>query len=106
MAIFTRDWRSGAPEKFVQLGVDIDVLTLVTRCDDLIGPGQERSSRTTRRLEVSLAEGGGERDVQQFAAVLIGGPYLDVAFASRTLQADCQQVTGKDPLDRLVRADM
>src|SRR5215472_14469776 len=98
--------RSCAPEQFVQFAVDVHVVALVTGRDNLVGPGQESCGGVAGGLELSLAEGRRQRDVQHLAVGVFAGPHLHVTLTGRALQADSQQVTRKDPLDRLVSPDV
>src|SRR5215469_379037 len=106
MAIFTTQLGSGAPEQFVKLAVDVDVVALVSERDDLVGPGQERSGGVAGSHELGLAEGRRQREVQHLVLAFLARPDLDVTLTSRTLQADGQQVAGKDPLDGLIGPNM
>src|ERR1700761_4393324 len=92
--------------------------------DDLISPPQERRHGLGRRLKVSLAEwrrqldiqdlSPGSRELRRVDRVQVagfrdryrGGPYLHVSVALPRLDPSGQQVSGEDPLDRLIGADM
>src|SRR5579875_1775965 len=97
-------------EQVVQLGFHVDVVAFLARRDDLVGPAEEGRDLLGGRLEVRLAEGGGELDVQHAAGRAargaVGRPDVDVAEALAALDAHGQQVAGEDPLDRLVQPDV
>ena len=78
--------------------------------DDRVGPLEEVGDLLDRRLEVGLAEGRGQLDVQHAARRAVRGagrrPDDDVAEALAALDAAGQQVSREDPLHRLVEPDV
>src|SRR6185437_16540827 len=57
-----------------QLSLDVDEVGLLARRHDRVGAREEIGDLLDRRLEVSLAEGRGQLDVQHLAAGPVRGP--------------------------------
>jgi hypothetical protein len=64
-------WLLRLAEQIGQLGADIDESALVALSNDRVGPLKEVGDLPDRRLEVRLAEGGGQLDVQHAARLAV-----------------------------------
>src|SRR6516225_10387093 len=103
-------WSGRLAEQVGQFGFDVDVVALVAGRDDLVGPAEEVGNVLDRRLEVRLAERGGQLDVQHVAGSVglrLGRrPDVDVALALAALGPRGQQVPRENPLHRLIKPDV
>src|SRR5262245_174848 len=103
-------WSGRLAEQVGQFALDVDMAALVAGRDDLIRPAEEVRNVLDRRLEVRLAERGGQLDVQHAAgsAALRAGrrPDADVTLTLAALDPLGQQVPREYPLHRLVQPDV
>src|SRR5215469_17411812 len=79
------------------------------RGDNAVGAAQELADLLERGLEVGLAEGGGQLDVEHLAQGAVGGgrgPDLDVTEAIAAFGPGGEQFASEDPLHGLVEADV
>src|ERR1700758_4749319 len=103
-------WLLRLAEQFGQLGLDVDEVGLVAGRHDRVGALEEVGDLLDRRLEVGLAEGGGQLDVQHGAGLAAHGPgrrpHDHVPEALAALDAAGQQLSREDPLDRLIEPNV